>query len=86
MSTACLNGKLSAEQFHTGSGHALAMGLTTKILPPVGAGLEFQKTTSHTDDVIQKIKWRGSVCSNESDKCFIFYLSWVCVFIWSSGL
>jgi hypothetical protein len=24
---------------------------------------EFQKTTSHTDDVIQKIKWRGAVCS-----------------------
>jgi hypothetical protein len=27
-------GKPSAEQFHTGRLHALAMGLTTKILPP----------------------------------------------------
>jgi hypothetical protein len=43
----------------------LAVGLTIKILPPqVGAGLEnSKKPTSHMDDVIQKIKWRGPVSS-----------------------
>jgi hypothetical protein len=51
-------GKPSAEQFHIGRGPDNQNSTST-----VGAGLEFQKTTSHTDDTIQKIKWRGAVSS-----------------------
>jgi hypothetical protein len=84
-------GKPSAEKFHTGRGPDNQNSTST-----VGAGLELKKTTgtSHTDDVIPKIKWRGAVSSiqpikniilSEREKFYIFKVGGS-VFIWSSGL